>query len=99
VRQWTPRAGYVGRKTICTAKQFQKQGKNPAATTIDAWVKSAKRSGATIDIDSDPANGENYYPETWILERIGTWNPRTPATYPANVNVTRPYELIRSDSC
>jgi hypothetical protein len=79
-RQWTPRASYVGRKTICTATRFQKQGKNPVATTIDGWVKSAKRKGTPIDIDSDPANRENYYPEAWIMERIGTWNPRVSAT-------------------
>jgi len=77
---WNPPEGYVGRKTICTHARFQKNGKNPAPTTIDGWVKSAKNNGQTIDIVKDPANQENHYPNDWIRERISTWNPRTSAT-------------------
>ncbi|MEK6674017.1 MAG: hypothetical protein AABZ47_00010 [Planctomycetota bacterium] len=78
--EWNPRPGYVGRKAICTHERFKKQGKNPSATTIDGWVKSAKSHGALIQIEKDPANHENYYAEEWIMERIGTWNPRKPKT-------------------
>jgi len=79
-KEWTPRKGYAGRKTICFSARFRKRGKNPSATTIDAWVKSAKNKGQTVDIEKDPANRENYYPVAWIMERIGTWNPRTSET-------------------
>lgn len=77
---WSPPCGYVGRKTVCTDKRFQKKGKNPSPTTIDGWVNSAKKQDQLIAIEKDPATGENYYPEAWIMERIATWNPRTSAT-------------------
>ncbi len=77
---WVPVAGYVGRKTICTHERFRKNGKNPSATTIDAWVNSAAKGGQPVVIEKDPANQENYYPETWIRERIARWNPRTSET-------------------
>mgnify|MGYP001562712133 FL=1 len=78
--EWSPPDGYVGRKTVCADLRFKKKGKNPSPTTIDGWVKSAKNNGQPIDIEKDPANRENYYPEDWIMERIHTWNPRTPQT-------------------
>ena len=78
--KWCPPPGYVGRKTICHNNRFSKGGKNPVATTIDGWVKSAERQGESVAIVQDPANRENYYPRDWIVERIGSWNPRTPKT-------------------
>lgn len=79
-KAWSPPLGYVGRKSICTLERFQKNGKNPPATTIDAWVISAAKVAQPVVIEKDPANQENYYPETWILERIATWNPRISET-------------------
>ena len=78
--RWAPPTGYVGRKTICHNARFMKNGKSPSPTTIDGWVKSAERQGTPISIEKDPANGENYYPAQWIMERIATWNPRVPRT-------------------
>ena len=75
---WSAPAGFVGRKTICYDQRFRKQGKNPAPTTIDAWVKSAEQKGAPIKIEKDPANSENHYPEDWIMGRIAVWSPRSP---------------------
>ena len=75
---WKAPDGYVGRKTICNDLRFQKDGKNPVATTIDAWVKSAEHRSAPIQIVKDPATSENHYPEDWIMKRIALWSPRFP---------------------
>lgn len=77
---WTPPAGYVGRMEVCTDPRFLKNGKNPPATTIDGWVKSAKKSGDPPEIVKAPENQENHYPEAWVHARIRLWNPRKNAT-------------------
>lgn len=74
--EWTPPPGYVGRKTICRDQRFQKNGKNPPATTIDVWVRSSESAGTAVRIEVDPANRENYYPKDWVMQRIARWNPR-----------------------
>lgn len=75
-RAWVPPLGYVGRKTICNDARFRKGGKNPPLTTIDVWVKAAEREGNPVKIEKAPDNGENHYPEAWIVEQIRNWNPR-----------------------
>jgi hypothetical protein len=70
---WKPKPGYVGTKTICSNDgRYQKHGKNPPRTTLQQW-----QDRDTPDIDRDPASGQVYYPESWVLQCISTWNPRT----------------------
>ncbi|NLX21651.1 MAG: hypothetical protein GXY55_08255 [Phycisphaerae bacterium] len=69
---WIPPPGYVGVKTICNDARFRKNEKNPPRTTIDVWLKSDK-----LVVHKDPATQEVHVPESWILDRISRWTPRT----------------------
>ena len=75
-RTWTPPPGFVGRKTICQDAGFRKNGKNPAPSTIDVWVKRAEADGQAPEIIQDPATRENHYPSDWIKSQIDRWSPR-----------------------
>ena len=72
VKPWSAPTGYVGVKTICTHVRFQKSGKNPPRTTIQAWEKS----NPTVR-DASPDSRETFLPESWVFERIAEWNPRS----------------------
>ena len=63
---------------MCNLPKYCKHGKNPAETTIDGWVKRAKREGKPVKIVQRPDSHENHYPEQWIMDQIDRWNPRTP---------------------
>lgn len=71
---WVPPPGFVGTKAITSSERFRKDGKNPPRTTIDHWIT---RAGDTLKREMDPATREVYLPETWVLEQIRTWNPRS----------------------
>lgn len=70
--RWRPPPGYVGTKEIGIDNRFKKDGKNPPRTTIDVWLKKHP----TTKIPA-PDSREIHISETWVLERIAGWNPRS----------------------
>lgn len=76
-KPWEPSPGFVGVKTIMYDERFQKKGKNPPRTTIDAWIKSAARAGNPIRKEMAADSQEVHIPENWVHEQIRGWNPRT----------------------
>ncbi len=74
---WKPPLGYVGVKTICSDERFRKNGKNPARTTIHAWIKCGQRTGIPVSVLKAPDSQEVHVPENWVMDQISTWNPRT----------------------
>jgi len=74
--EWQPRSGFVGTKTICNDRRFQKDGKNPPRTTIDVWITAARNHDTPPETDYDPATNELYLPESWVFDQIYRWSPR-----------------------
>ena len=71
IELWSPSPGYVGTKRIMRDERFRKNGKNPPRTTLQQWQKS------NPPVERAPDSGELFYPESWVLDCIRTWHPRT----------------------
>lgn len=74
-QEWQAPSGFVGTKEICHDERFQKDGKNPPRTTIDAWRNKPGKAGAP-QTHKAPDTGEVYLSEKWVQDQISHWNPR-----------------------
>ena len=76
-KAWKRLPNTVHTKEFEQDARFQKNGKNPAPSTVQRWVERSAREGKPVEIIQDPATHENYYPEEWFLEQWEQWKPRT----------------------
>lgn len=74
-KAWEPPTGYVGSSEITSAERFKKNGKTIPRTTLQKWAEDHPPEQKLIYA---PDTREVYYPESWVSERVQSWNPRKP---------------------